>query len=101
MLKKSASFVLASFRPSTYRGGLALALPVPVPVPAFDGTGTATKQKGGSPLHSLQPCWTAFLSILLLGLARGSTQDPVILGLRQPMHAQSQSSSKFSLVGDL
>jgi hypothetical protein len=40
MLKKSASFVLASFRPSTYPRGYA------------------------SALHSLRPCWTAFLSIL-------------------------------------
>jgi hypothetical protein len=41
MLKKSASVVLASFRPSTYPRGYA------------------------SALHSLRPCWTAFLSILL------------------------------------
>ena len=40
MLKKSASNVLASFRPSTYPRGYA------------------------SALHSLRPCWTAFLSIL-------------------------------------
>ena len=40
ILKKSASFVLASFRPSTYPRGYA------------------------SALHSLRPCWTAFLSIL-------------------------------------
>ena len=40
MLKKSASSVLASFRPSTYPRGYA------------------------SALHSLRPCWTAFLSIL-------------------------------------
>src|SRR5207344_3532021 len=40
MLKKSASFVLASFRPSTYPRGYA------------------------SGLHSLRPCWTACLSIL-------------------------------------
>jgi hypothetical protein len=40
MLKKSASSVLASFRPSTYPSGYA------------------------SALHSLRPCWTAFLSIL-------------------------------------
>ena len=41
MLKKSASGVLASFRSSTYPRGYA------------------------SGLHSLWPCWTAFLSILL------------------------------------
>jgi hypothetical protein len=41
MLKKSASGVLASFRPSTYPRGYA------------------------SDLHSLRPCWTDFLSILL------------------------------------
>ena len=40
MLKKSASIVLASFRPSTYLRGYA------------------------SGLHSLRPCWTNFLSIL-------------------------------------
>ena len=40
MLKKSASVVLASFRPSTYPRGYA------------------------SALHSLRPCRTAFLSIL-------------------------------------
>ena len=40
MLKKSASFVLASFRPATYPRGYA------------------------SGLHSLRPCRTAFLSIL-------------------------------------
>jgi hypothetical protein len=39
MLKKSASSVLASLRPSTYPRGYA------------------------SGLHSLWPCWTAFLSI--------------------------------------
>jgi hypothetical protein len=39
MLKKAASSVLASFRPSTYPRGYA------------------------SDLHSLRPCWTAFLSI--------------------------------------
>ena len=43
MLKKAASCVLASFRPSTYPKGYA------------------------SGLHSLRPCWTTFLSILLLG----------------------------------
>jgi hypothetical protein len=41
MLKKSASGVLASLRPSTYPRGYA------------------------SALRSLRPCWTAFLSILL------------------------------------
>ena len=40
MLKKSASGVLASFRPSTYHRGYV------------------------SGLHLLRPCWTAFLSIL-------------------------------------
>jgi hypothetical protein len=40
MLKKPASGVLASFRPSTYPRGYA------------------------SGLHSLRPCWTVFLSIL-------------------------------------
>ncbi len=40
MLKKPASVVLASFRPSTYRKGMP------------------------SGLHSLRPRWTVFLSIL-------------------------------------
>jgi len=51
MLKKSASGVLASFRPSTYPRGYA------------------------SALHSLRPCWTAFLSILREG-------SPVVPHLR-------------------
>jgi len=42
MLKNAASIVLASFRSSTYPRGYA------------------------SGLHSLRPCWTAFLSILRL-----------------------------------
>jgi len=50
MLKKSASGVLASFRPSTYPRGYA------------------------SALHSLRPCWTNFLSILL-GLSRCATHS--------------------------
>jgi hypothetical protein len=41
LLKKSASSVLASFRPSTYPRGYA------------------------SALHSMRPCWTAFLNSLL------------------------------------
>src|SRR6266850_7560069 len=45
MLKKSANFVLASFRPSTYPRGYA------------------------SALHSLRPCWTAFLNNLLSPLS--------------------------------
>ena len=48
MLKKPASVVLASFRPSTYPRGYA------------------------SALHSLRPCWTAFLSILLTIGNRGN-----------------------------
>jgi len=43
MLKKPASFVLASLRSSTYPRGYA------------------------SGLHSLRPCWTNFLSILREG----------------------------------
>ena len=49
MLKKSASIVLASFRPSTYPRGYA------------------------SVLHSLRPCWTAILSILRVALSEAST----------------------------
>jgi hypothetical protein len=46
MLKKPASVVLASFRSSTYPRGYA------------------------SGPHSLRPCWTAFLSILLAHILR-------------------------------
>jgi len=46
MLKKPASFVLASLRGSTYGGEQA------------------------SPLRSLRPCWTVFLSILPVGLEK-------------------------------
>jgi len=42
MLKQAASFVLASFRPSTY------------------------PREYASPLHSLRPCWTACFNILRL-----------------------------------
>ena len=40
----------------------------------------------------------AFLSILL---SCGTLHDRVILRLRQPMHAQPQSSSEFGLIGNL
>lgn len=53
MLKKPASFVLASFRPSTYPRGYA------------------------SVLHSLRPCWTAFLSILRGILPLPKTRGPM------------------------
>jgi len=48
MLKNSASIVLASFRSSAYPRGYA------------------------SGLHSLRPCWTAFLSILQARTPAGS-----------------------------
>ena len=50
MLKKSASVVLASFRSSTYPRGYA------------------------SGLHSLRPCWTAFLSLLRDGHSSSGRQ---------------------------
>jgi len=53
MLKKSASIVLASFRPSTYPRGYA------------------------SALHSLRPCWTNFLSILQGILPLPQTRGPL------------------------
>ncbi len=49
MLKKSSSFVLASFRGSTYG------------------------KEYTSPLHSLRPCWTAFLNILRTILIQSTT----------------------------
>jgi len=65
MLKKAASCVLASFRPSTgtrpphhsaARTNVVLLIRRTV------------RPKGyASGLHSLRPCWTTFLSILLLG----------------------------------
>src|SRR5438132_2390058 len=55
--KKSASFVLASFRPSTYPRGYA------------------------SALHSLRPCWTAFLSILRDVILLCCTGEPSNLSL--------------------
>jgi uncharacterized pyridoxal phosphate-containing UPF0001 family protein len=59
MLKKSASNVLASFRPSTYPRGYA------------------------SVPHSLRPCWTAFLSILLeVNLEREATKAGFLLDKR-------------------
>ena len=54
MLKKSASVVLASFRPSTYPRGYA------------------------SGLHLLRPCWTVFLSILQGELLLSQSCRPVI-----------------------
>jgi O-antigen ligase len=63
MLKKSASFVLASFSPSTgtrpphhsaARTDLVLLI-----------RRTVRPRGYASALHSLRPCWTAFLSILL------------------------------------
>ena len=55
MLKKSVTVVLASFTPSTY--------------PLWEKR-LSRQARGGrvranaSVLHSLRPCWTAFLSIL-------------------------------------
>jgi len=53
MLKKSASVVLASFRPSTYPRGYS------------------------SALHSLRPCWTNFSSILPGILPLPQTRGPL------------------------
>ena len=65
MLKKSASIVLASFRSSTYPRGYA------------------------SGLHSLRPCWTAFLSIL--------RADSSLLLLLDSMRARSGYSATAKL----
>ena len=51
MLKKSSSFVLASLRSSTY------------------------DKEYASPLHSLRPCWMAFLNILRTILTRSVTSE--------------------------
>ena len=55
MLKKSASFVLASLRGSTYSLGKRLFI---------QAMGGRVKTVYASPLRSLRPCWTAFLSTL-------------------------------------
>jgi general secretion pathway protein J len=75
MLKKSASGVLASFRPSTYPRGYA------------------------SALHSLGPCWTNFLSILqgrLLLLRTCKPFDFRRTGIVFPQPGSTQSG--FTLV---
>ena len=59
MLKKSASFVLASFRGSTYGAEYA------------------------SPLRSLRPCWTAFLTILQEIVIRFETFHGCVLSPRK------------------
>jgi len=69
MLKKSASIVLASFRPSTCRlrfsevvstgGGFPFAK-----IHCMGDRPTRSAVCTSSGLHSLRPCWTAFLSIL-------------------------------------
>src|SRR6187399_748649 len=60
MLKKSASFVLASLRGSTYR------------------------TKYASPLRSLRPCWTAFLNILRTVVVRYDTFHDYLYAAREP-----------------
>jgi len=70
MLKKSASFVLASLRSSTLKRSF---LEVRKAVGAFPFAKTycegerptRSAVRTSSPLRSLRPCWTAFLSILL------------------------------------
>jgi hypothetical protein len=64
MLKKSASGVLASLRGSTEKknqiGGV-------YPFTKINPIGERFTRSAGctsSPLHSLRPCWTTFLSIL-------------------------------------
>jgi hypothetical protein len=66
MLKKPARVVLASFRSSTYPRGYA------------------------SGLHSLRPCWTAFLSILL----EFGSCSAICLNL--PRHTQRLATAKSS-----
>jgi len=55
MWKKPASGVLASLRGSTYGLGKRLFI---------QAMGGRVKTVYDSPLHSLRPCWTAFLNIL-------------------------------------
>ena len=55
MLKRPASFVLASFRPSTYPTRRTSCL---------GSLGRAGEKGYASVLHSLRPCWTVLLSIL-------------------------------------
>src|SRR6185295_5897725 len=70
MVKKSASFVLASFRSSTYRivpfGCRKHWRGFSVRQDPLEGR-TASRSAVGtsSVFHSLRPCWTATLSILL------------------------------------
>jgi len=61
MLKKPASVVLASFRSSTYPTWRTSCL---------GSLGRAGEKSEASGLHSLRPCWTAFLSILLAHILR-------------------------------
>ena len=61
MLKKPASSVLASFRASTYPRGYA------------------------SALHSLRPCWTNFLSILLGCIVLFETRHWSLIRLSLPL----------------
>ncbi|TKS60560.1 MAG: hypothetical protein EWM72_01294 [Nitrospira sp.] len=61
MLKKTASFVLASLR-----GSKGLAPASPVPVPLFDGDSRRSEVRP-SP-RSLRPRWTAFLNTLIVAV---------------------------------
>ncbi len=68
MLKKVASVVLASFRPSTSEeilGNWNLWRGFSVRQdPLYGRTAPRSAVGTSSDLHSLRPCWTAFLSIL-------------------------------------
>jgi len=69
MLKKTASFVLASFRSSTYQssfsdvGNAIGAFPF-AKIYSNGERPTRSAVCTSSVLHSLWPCWTVFLSIL-------------------------------------
>ena len=68
-LKKSASGVLASFRPSTYRrrcseGGVDEGVFPFAKIHSRGERPTRSAVCTSSDLHSLRPCWTNFLSIL-------------------------------------
>jgi hypothetical protein len=69
MLKKSASVVLAPLRGSTYRTAYA------------------------SPLRSLRPCWTAFLSILRAFLCQAETFHHHVFDLVKTVFPQPAKSA--------
>jgi hypothetical protein len=87
--RSSPSIVLASLRPATYPSREKR---------CSDSSGLGGWKCYAFGLHSLWPCWTDLLSILL---GCDAFHDLVIFCLRQSMHAQPQSSRKFGLIGYL